>query len=463
MKKFWLQTEIYPGIYQKHVISKTCSVGRSKKNDIQITDASVSTKHAKIGINHDKLWIEDLDSSNGTLVNDVAIRKRYLEDGDLLVTGYINSIIHIDNDTPCTINIANDESIENDKLFQKEYVSFYFKTQEQQIEQFFHFAIEKIQQYFHENEGAVKQVVESLEAAIENAIVYGSQADPQKGLTCEIRLKGNKFIISVADEGAGFTFKPYLETSFKEQMQKTTGIVGISKIMEEVIFNAKGNEITMVKYLQPVGIDNFAQENSESNVERTVNVEYSMELTVRHVNIRYPMVMEQGKYHLCEVLVSKEEIKEFPENVGLLNFIPSFRKPNPLKVIPVIPGCITTPSFREIDANLSSVKMDFWITPITDEISQGTSIYIEKDSQMIECFKLSQEVQNKKSAGVLFIAASLIAILTMVAFPIQAPSGVSLGAGIGLVLAALLAVSALFVKMKKIGGETQTISNSIEF
>lgn len=49
-------------------------IGRSPDNDIQIKDASVSRNHLKVIRRGDKFFIEDLNSRNGTLVNDIQIR-----------------------------------------------------------------------------------------------------------------------------------------------------------------------------------------------------------------------------------------------------------------------------------------------------------------------------------------------------------------------------------------------------
>lgn len=48
-------------------------IGRSPDNDIQIKDASVSRNHVKIIRRGDKFFVEDLNSRNGTLVNDIQI------------------------------------------------------------------------------------------------------------------------------------------------------------------------------------------------------------------------------------------------------------------------------------------------------------------------------------------------------------------------------------------------------
>jgi pSer/pThr/pTyr-binding forkhead associated (FHA) protein len=44
-------------------------IGRGKGNDIQINDPTVSVSHARIDLEGDEIWIEDLGSTNGTAVN----------------------------------------------------------------------------------------------------------------------------------------------------------------------------------------------------------------------------------------------------------------------------------------------------------------------------------------------------------------------------------------------------------
>lgn len=48
-------------------------VGRTKASGIQIKDPSVSEKHAEIAFHNGHWHIRDLDSSNGTKVNDEPI------------------------------------------------------------------------------------------------------------------------------------------------------------------------------------------------------------------------------------------------------------------------------------------------------------------------------------------------------------------------------------------------------
>lgn len=71
------------------------SIGRKPHNDMQIDDSSVSKEHAAIvTVGNDQI-IEDLGSTNGTLVNGTVIKKHILQNNDIIEVGryqlrYIN-------------------------------------------------------------------------------------------------------------------------------------------------------------------------------------------------------------------------------------------------------------------------------------------------------------------------------------------------------------------------------------
>ncbi len=60
-------------------------IGRSSECDIQIDDANVSRKHAKIRNQDNDFLVSDLQSTNGTFVNSRKVTEAALEDGDLLM------------------------------------------------------------------------------------------------------------------------------------------------------------------------------------------------------------------------------------------------------------------------------------------------------------------------------------------------------------------------------------------
>ncbi len=70
-------------------------LGRTKDCDIQIDDQSVSSKHARIVLEADPYfadnkvaYLEDLKSTNGTLLNGKTIVREKLNDGDSVKIGF---------------------------------------------------------------------------------------------------------------------------------------------------------------------------------------------------------------------------------------------------------------------------------------------------------------------------------------------------------------------------------------
>ena len=64
-------------------LNKSMTIGRHKDNDIHVDEAAVSGHHARIVIeknqyldNHYDVYVEDLDSTNGTFVNEMPVKNR---------------------------------------------------------------------------------------------------------------------------------------------------------------------------------------------------------------------------------------------------------------------------------------------------------------------------------------------------------------------------------------------------
>jgi pSer/pThr/pTyr-binding forkhead associated (FHA) protein len=62
-------------------------IGRTPECDVILYDSGVSRRHARIFVDGDAIAIEDLGSSNGTLVNGAKVEKRPLKDGDAITLG----------------------------------------------------------------------------------------------------------------------------------------------------------------------------------------------------------------------------------------------------------------------------------------------------------------------------------------------------------------------------------------
>lgn len=75
---------------KKHDLPQGMTIlGRSSRADIRIHEESVSRTHASIESDGEELLIQDLNSTNGTYVNDRPVQDRVLRDGDLVRVGRI--------------------------------------------------------------------------------------------------------------------------------------------------------------------------------------------------------------------------------------------------------------------------------------------------------------------------------------------------------------------------------------
>jgi pSer/pThr/pTyr-binding forkhead associated (FHA) protein len=63
------------------------TIGRRPSNDIQIDNLAVSGEHATLTIHQSEVFIEDLNSTNGTKINQQDIKKQRLIEGDEILIG----------------------------------------------------------------------------------------------------------------------------------------------------------------------------------------------------------------------------------------------------------------------------------------------------------------------------------------------------------------------------------------
>lgn len=63
------------------------TIGRKPHNDIQIDNLAISGEHAVVVTIQNDVFLEDLDSTNGTFVNGQQIKKHFLQNGDVIELG----------------------------------------------------------------------------------------------------------------------------------------------------------------------------------------------------------------------------------------------------------------------------------------------------------------------------------------------------------------------------------------
>lgn len=70
---------------QEISITHDMLVGRHQDVDVLLQSAEISRRHAALLLKDQGLWVQDLNSSNGTFVNNVKIdHETLLKDGDIL-------------------------------------------------------------------------------------------------------------------------------------------------------------------------------------------------------------------------------------------------------------------------------------------------------------------------------------------------------------------------------------------
>ena len=70
-----------------NVGTQPLTIGRAPDNDIQVDNLAVSSHHAKIVNEGGKLVVEDLNSMNGTFVNNQRVKRVTLKPGDVVLVG----------------------------------------------------------------------------------------------------------------------------------------------------------------------------------------------------------------------------------------------------------------------------------------------------------------------------------------------------------------------------------------
>ena len=73
------------------------TIGRDPEADIQIDNISVSRIHAKIIEGPNYYLLEDLGSTNGTLVNGKRVTKKYIKEDDEIIIGKHTLMVDINN------------------------------------------------------------------------------------------------------------------------------------------------------------------------------------------------------------------------------------------------------------------------------------------------------------------------------------------------------------------------------
>ncbi len=73
-------------------------IGRSISNELPIMNETISARHARLSFHHNHWWLEDLNSTNGTFLNDERVSvPTVIVPGDELRVGQVSLAVEIRN------------------------------------------------------------------------------------------------------------------------------------------------------------------------------------------------------------------------------------------------------------------------------------------------------------------------------------------------------------------------------
>lgn len=84
--------------------SRPVGIGRAPDNDLAVDNLAVSNHHARVYFEAGRLVVEDLDSLNGTFVNDLRIERATLHHGDSIWIGKHHIKVDATGDAPVSVD-----------------------------------------------------------------------------------------------------------------------------------------------------------------------------------------------------------------------------------------------------------------------------------------------------------------------------------------------------------------------
>ncbi|WP_111895064.1 FHA domain-containing protein [Acinetobacter sp. MB5] len=100
---------------QEIEVNKDLLVGRHQDCDVVLQSSAISRRHAALNLRDKQVWVTDLNSSNGTFVNDLRIaQETLLEQGDVVQFAHLKfALLANDVDLAIDDTVAPQESLEH--------------------------------------------------------------------------------------------------------------------------------------------------------------------------------------------------------------------------------------------------------------------------------------------------------------------------------------------------------------
>ena len=118
-------------------------------------------------------------------------------------------------------------------------------------------------------EDALFAVRLALEEAVVNAIRHGNKSDPSKRIHVDYLVEDTRLEVNVQDEGPGFDLESVPDPTAEENLEADhgRGILLMRVYMDEVAYSAKGDRVTLIKFLGNAEEESEAVGDTESVAE----------------------------------------------------------------------------------------------------------------------------------------------------------------------------------------------------
>ena len=381
----YLRWELFSGIYQRFYIDRDLTIGRDEDNDVILSDLSISSHHAIIGKDNDKIWIEDLGSTNGTLVNDIIVHKRYLEDNDILMIGYLKMSYSVEPPAPRSIDLTRGSHLSMSDLAGEDDWLIILPSLRPQIDYLSDILADKISERIMAP-GAGKNFATAVNQSLLNALHHGNGGDPNKKVRCRFRLHDKQIAITIDDEGSGFAYQDCFKQLTIEKNRLDQGLSSIFYGADIIEYNPRGNQVVLVKKLLAPGQQLYPDKKAVTSKTR-VPIPAQPALR-RHFAVRYPRLAMKNVAFPLEVVVSSEALQFFPPQMEIKPVTAAPTQPaNLVYIMVVCPGCICSPPGQELDINHPPLKMEFWLTPLGPGKTDRAAIHVCKDGKLRKIIK----------------------------------------------------------------------------
>ncbi len=84
--------------------TRPVTIGRAPDNDIHIDNLAVSNYHARVYVEAGSLVVEDLNSLNGSFLNDIRVERAMLKDGDAILIGKHEILVDQTHDAAVSVD-----------------------------------------------------------------------------------------------------------------------------------------------------------------------------------------------------------------------------------------------------------------------------------------------------------------------------------------------------------------------